>query len=74
MIYNDIRRKSREVNIGGVKIGGQNKIAVQSMTNTDTENTEATVEQIKRLASAGCDIVRLTVPTLDACETIRKIK
>ena len=74
MIYNDIRRKSREVNIGGVKIGGQNKIAVQSMTNTDTENTEATVEQIKRLASAGCDMVRLTVPTLDACETIRKIK
>lgn len=74
MIYNDIRRKSREVTVGGVSIGGNNKIAIQSMTNTDTENIPATIEQIKRLASAGCDIVRITVPTVEAAKTVLAIK
>ncbi|MBR2335912.1 MAG: flavodoxin-dependent (E)-4-hydroxy-3-methylbut-2-enyl-diphosphate synthase [Clostridia bacterium] len=74
MNYNKIRRKTREINIGGVKIGGENKIAIQSMTNTDTKNFEATLDQIKRLSSAGCDIVRITVPDEEAAETIRKIK
>ena len=53
MIYNDIRRTTREISVGNVKIGGQNKIAIQSMTNTDTKDAGATIEQIKRLASAG---------------------
>ena len=48
MIYNKIRRKTREINVGGVKIGGESKIAIQSMTNTDTKDAFATLEQIKR--------------------------
>ena len=74
MIYNEIRRKTREVSIGRVRIGGQNKLAIQSMTNTDTHDADATITQIKALASAGCDIVRITVPDLEAAETVRVIK
>ena len=74
MKYNEIRRKTPEVKIGRVTIGGSNPIAVQSMTNTDTHDVEATVNQIKALASAGCDIVRITVPDLEAAETVRTIK
>ncbi len=74
MNYNSIRRKAREVNIGSVKIGGNNKIAIQSMTNTDTKDAQATLSQIKELAAAGCDIVRITVPDVEAAETIRYIK
>ena len=74
MIYNQIRRKTREITVGGVKIGGESKIAIQSMTNTDTKDATATLEQIKRLASAGCDIVRITVPDEEAAETVRFIK
>ena len=74
MDYNKIRRKTREINVGGVKIGGASKIAIQSMTNTDTKNVNATLDQIKKLASAGCDIVRITVPDEEAAETVRKIK
>lgn len=68
------RRKSREVNIGGVKIGGDNPIAIQSMTNTPTEDVKATVEQILRLEKAGCEIIRSTVPTLEAAKAIGEIK
>lgn len=74
MIYNDIRRKTRKINVGGVTIGGKHKIAIQSMTNTDTKDKSATLEQIKRLASAGCDIVRITVPDEEAAQTVRYIK
>lgn len=74
MIYNQIRRKTREITVGGVKIGGESKIAIQSMTNTDTKDATATLEQIKRLASAGCDVVRITVPDEEAAETVRFIK
>ena len=74
MIYNDIRRKTREITVGSVKIGGNNKIAIQSMTNTDTKDAIATLDQIKKLTSAGCDIVRITVPDAEAAETIRLIK
>ncbi len=74
MKYNDIRRKTREVSIGKIRIGGNNSLAIQSMTNTDTKNADATLDQIKRLASAGCDIVRITVPDAEAAETVRKIK
>ena len=74
MKYNDIRRKTREITVGDVKLGGNNRIAIQSMTNTDTKNAFATLDQIKRLASAGCDIVRITVPDAEAAETVRIIK
>ena len=74
MNYNSIRRKTPEVRIGKVAIGGQNPLAIQSMTNTDTRDAEATIGQIKALASAGCDIVRITVPDVEAAETVRIIK
>lgn len=74
MIYNDIRRASRPVSVGRVGIGGTHPIAIQSMTNTDTHDVEATMAQIKALCAAGCDIVRLTVPDVEAAETIRRIK
>ena len=74
MIYNEIRRKTREIRVGGIGIGGDHKIAIQSMTNTDTKDVTATLDQIKRLAAAGCDIVRVTVPDEEAAETIRKVK
>ena len=69
-----MRRLSKEVNIGGVKIGGTNPIAIQSMTNTPTADAEATIAQIKRLEEAGCEIVRSTVNTPDAAEGFAKIK
>jgi (E)-4-hydroxy-3-methylbut-2-enyl-diphosphate synthase len=74
MNYNDIRRKSKEIKIGNIAIGGNNKIAIQSMTNTPTENSDATIKQIKALEAAGCDVVRITVPTLDAADTVTAIK
>ncbi|MBR6782178.1 MAG: flavodoxin-dependent (E)-4-hydroxy-3-methylbut-2-enyl-diphosphate synthase [Clostridia bacterium] len=74
MNYNAIRRRTPEVSIGKVVIGGRNPIAIQSMTNTDTRDTAATIAQIKALASAGCDIVRITVPDEEAAKTILAIK
>ena len=74
MKYNEIRRKTREISVGSVKIGGENKIAIQSMTNTDTKDVEATLDQIKKLASAGCDIVRITVPDEESAKTVKIIK
>ncbi|MDD5945222.1 MAG: flavodoxin-dependent (E)-4-hydroxy-3-methylbut-2-enyl-diphosphate synthase [Clostridia bacterium] len=68
------RRKTREINIGGVKIGGDNPIAIQSMCNTDTRDAAATVEQIKRLEKAGCEIIRVAVPDMQAAEAVRDIK
>ena len=74
MIYNDIRRKTREVQIGRCKIGGMNRIAIQTMTNTDSSDAAATVKQIRAMELAGADIVRITVPTLEAANTILAIK
>ena len=74
MIYNNIRRKTREIKVGNVLIGGNNKIAIQSMTNTDTKNADATLDQVKKLAAAGCDIVRITVPDEEAAKTVQVIK
>lgn len=65
---------TREISIGSVKIGGKNPIAVQSMTNTKTEDADATIAQINRLAGAGCDIVRVAVPTMEAARALTKIK
>ena len=74
MKYNDIRRKTREVKVGNLLLGGNAPIAIQSMTNTDTLDATATVEQIRRLEAAGCDIVRISVPTEAAAYTVWKIK
>ena len=72
--YNAIRRASRGIRIGGVTIGGQSPIAVQSMTNTDTLDIAATVAQVRALADAGCDIVRITAPTVEAAKTFAAVK
>ena len=74
MKYNDVRRKTREIKIGNIAIGGNNKIAIQSMTNTDTHDKEATLRQIQSLQGVGCDIVRITVPDIEAAETVSFIK
>lgn len=68
------RKMTREVRVGDVKIGGDNPISVQSMTNTDTRDVEKTVAQIKRLEEVGCDIVRVAVVDMDAAKSISKIK
>ena len=68
------RNQTRVISIGDVKIGGGNPIAIQSMTNTKTEDVKATVEQINRLAAAGCDIIRCAVPTMEAAEALTEIK
>ncbi len=68
------RKIKKEVKIGTVTIGGKNPIAVQSMTNTDTRDTEKTISQIKALESAGCDIVRCAVPDMQAAEAMGIIK
>lgn len=68
------RRYSRKVNIGGMVIGGGERVAVQSMTNTDTSDVEATISQIRQLSGAGCDIVRVAVPDIKAAEALKDIK
>lgn len=68
------RMHTKVIQIGDRKIGGGNPIAIQSMTNTKTEDVKATVEQILRLEKAGCEIIRCTVPTLEAAAAIREIK
>ena len=67
------RRKSKEISIGNVKIGNNNPITVQSMCNTDTRNIEQTTKQIKELADAGCELVRLAVLNKDAAEAIKTL-
>ena len=67
------RKKTRHIHIGSVAIGGGAPISVQSMTNTKTTDTEATVQQIKALTAAGCDIVRLAVPDMAAAENLGNI-
>ena len=68
------REDTKVIQIGTVKIGGGNPVAIQSMTNTKTEDVEATVQQILALEAAGCQIIRCAVPTMEAAEAIREIK
>lgn len=68
------RDHTKEIRIGNRVIGGGNPILIQSMTNTKTEDVKATVEQILRLEKAGCEIVRCTVPTMEAALAIKEIK
>lgn len=68
------REQTKVVQIGDRKIGGGNSIAIQSMTNTKTEDIDATVKQILALEKAGCDIIRCAVPTMEAAKALAKIK
>ncbi len=68
------REQTKVVQIGGRKIGGGNPIAIQSMTNTKTEDIDATVKQILDLEKAGCDIIRCAVPTMEAAKALARIK
>lgn len=68
------RRQSRRIMVGNVPVGGGAPISVQSMTNTETCDVEATVAQIKRLEAVGADIVRVSVPSMEAAEAFRKIR
>ncbi len=68
------RRKTRQVQVGSVKVGGNAPISVQSMTKTDTRDVDATVDQIWALEVAGCDIVRVAVPVREAAERLGEIK
>lgn len=68
------RFKTREVQVGSIKIGGDNPIVVQSMTTTDTMDTDATVEQSIRMIEAGCQLVRITAPSKREAENLRNIK
>ena len=74
MKYNEIRRNCRAVQVGKTLIGGNAPIAIQSMTNTDTADVDATLEQVKRLEAAGCDVVRISVPTVESAVAILAIK
>lgn len=67
-------RKSRQISVGNVKVGGGAPISVQSMTITDTRDVESTVNEIKRLEEAGCDIVRVAVPDMEAAKALGSIK
>ena len=68
------RNQTKQVSVGNVKIGGGNPVAIQSMTNTKTEDVNGTVDQILRLEAAGCEIIRCAVPTMEAAEALREIK
>ncbi len=68
------RRSTQQIHVGGVPIGGSAPIVVQSMTNTDTRDVQATVTQIRRLEEAGCEIIRVAVPDREAAEQLSHIK
>ena len=68
------RRKTRQVRVGSVTIGGEAPVSIQSMTKTDTTDVEATVRQIRALATAGCEIVRVAVPTIEAARALPAIR
>jgi (E)-4-hydroxy-3-methylbut-2-enyl-diphosphate synthase len=69
-----MRRESRQISVGNVKVGGGAPITVQSMTKTDTRDIQATIEEIRKLEDAGCDIVRIAVPDMDAARALGAIK
>ena len=65
------RRKTKEINVGNVKVGGDNPITVQSMTNTLTKNVKETVNQIDKIAAAGADIVRVSCPDVESTKALK---
>ncbi|MDR1574263.1 MAG: flavodoxin-dependent (E)-4-hydroxy-3-methylbut-2-enyl-diphosphate synthase, partial [Clostridiales Family XIII bacterium] len=68
-----MRRRTKQVDCGGVKIGGGAPVSIQSMTNTDTRDADATLRQIDALADAGCHIVRCAVPDNEAAEAFGRV-
>lgn len=68
------RKKTRKIHVGSVAVGGDSPVSVQSMTKTDTRDARATSEQIRHLESAGCEIIRLAVPDMDAARALGDIK
>lgn len=74
MSMETFRERTKVIKIGDRVIGGGNPILIQSMTNTKTENVEETVAQILRLEAAGCEIIRCTVPTMEAARAVSEIK
>ncbi|NTW07350.1 MAG: flavodoxin-dependent (E)-4-hydroxy-3-methylbut-2-enyl-diphosphate synthase, partial [Syntrophaceae bacterium] len=68
-----VRKKTRKINLGGVPIGGDAPITVQSMTNTNTCDVNATVTQIRELEEAGCEIIRVAVPDQEAADALPEI-
>ncbi len=66
-------KKTRVVDVGGVKIGGENPVVVQSMTNTSTSDLEATLDQIEELVEVGCELVRVAVPDMEAAEAVSAV-
>ena len=73
-LYNSLRRASKEVKIGNIAIGANNPIAIQSMTNTDTLDKAATLAQVRALEDAGCNIVRITAPSVESASTFAFLK
>ncbi len=69
-----LRRQTRQIHIGNVPVGGNSLITVQSMTNTDTSDSEATVSQIHNLEKAGCELIRVAVPDMESAQAIRAIR
>src|SRR3989338_2489271 len=69
-----IRRKSRKVKVGKLFIGGDAPIPIQSMTTTDTTDVKKTLEQIRGLEEVGCDIIRVSAPTMDAAKALKEIR
>ena len=67
------RRKSRQIMVGNVPVGGDAPITVQTMTNTPTEDAVATIDQIRRCEDAGADLIRVSCPTEESTESFRKI-
>lgn len=68
------RRITRTVNVGGVRIGGGSPVSIQSMCNTDTRDVSVTVRQILELEAAGCELIRVAVPDMEAAEAVKRIK
>ncbi len=68
------RANKRKIEVAGLQIGGQNKIVIQSMTNTKTKDIEKTVEQILKLEEAGCEIIRVACLDLEDAKAIKEIK
>ena len=69
-----MRKNTRVINVKNLKIGGNNPIVIQSMTNTNSTDVEATVRQINELEAVGCQLVRMTINNIKAAEAIKEIK
>ena len=67
------RRETRAINVGRIPVGGGAPISVQSMTTTDTRDVWATIQQLRELSAAGCDIARVAVPDMEAAEALEEI-